>query len=103
MSKFQQNPNFPRIGAMMQKKELGPDGRPQYWLKINDDVEVTVNGKKVTALNIERPTDKFERMIASDKITPEEYEERVAKYEGDGEFNYIKFEFSASLVDKKKR
>lgn len=102
MSNFKQNPNFPKIGAMMQKKDKDDQGRPAYWLKINDDVEVIVNGKRVTALNIERPTDKYDRMIASDKLSPEAYEEKMAMYEEGGELSFIKFEFSADLRPKKK-
>lgn len=103
MSKqFKQNPDFPKIGAMMTKKDKDDQGRPAYWLKINDDVVVTVNGKRVSALNIERPTDKYDRMINNDKISPEEYDEKIALYNEGGEYNYIKFEFSADLRPKKK-
>lgn len=98
---FKQNPDFPKVGAMLQKKELGQDGKPQYYLKIDENVEVTVNGKKVTALNIERPTAKYERMLSSGKISAEDYEQKMELYE-DGELNFVKFEFSADLRPPKK-
>lgn len=101
MSNYKPNPDFPKVGAMLQKKELGKDGKPQYYLRIDKDVEVKINGKKVTALNIERPTAKYERMLANDKISPEEYEEKMELFE-EGELSYIKFEFSADLRPPKK-
>lgn len=89
------NPKYPKIGAMMLKEELDEDGKPQYYIKISDGVEVTVNGVKLGQfINLERPTKKFERMLDKGKITEEEFESNVSRFEDDGDLNYIKFEVS---------
>lgn len=88
------------VGAMLQKKDQDDQGRPVYWLKFDDKVEVKVNGVKVKALNIQRPTDKYDRMLAKGTIDENEYEEKMARYEDKGDLSYVKFQFTATL-DKK--
>lgn len=95
-----QKKQYVNIGAMLEKKETDKNGKATYYIKIDDKVEVKVNGQKVTALNISRPGDKFEFMLAKDKITEQEYEQKVARYEKDGDLNFVKFELSAALEKK---
>lgn len=102
MSNFKQNPNFPQIGSMMQKKENDKQGRAAYYIKISDDVKVTVNGKEVKFLNIQRPTDKYDYKVENGKMTGEEYDEAVARFQEGGDLSYIKFEITADLRPPKK-
>lgn len=100
------NPKYHPVGAFMEKKEKDEEGRAQYYIKIDSDTVVTINGKKVTALNIQRPTDKFQNMLAKGVITEEQYEEKMSQYDGSlkdqkGDLSYIKFELTANLEDKK--
>lgn len=88
---------YVQVGAMLSKKEADDQGRANYWVKIDDKTVVTVNGVKVKALNIQRPTDKFERMLASGKMTEDEYVKKMEDYEDDGKLNFIKFEIVAAL------
>lgn len=96
---YKQNPNFPKVGAMILKKEKDIEEKDAYYIKFSDDVEVTVNGKKVTSLNVERPTTKYVRMLQAGKISDKEFEAKQEQYSATGEYNYIKFEFSADLRD----
>lgn len=95
------NPKYHPVGAFLEKQEKGEDGRPQYYIKLDSSVEVKINGKKVSALNIQRPTDKFEKMLAKGVITEEQYEEKMADFEKDGKLSFVKFELTANLEDKK--
>lgn len=91
---------YVNVGAMLQKKENDEQGRPDYWIKLDPQTVVTVNGVKVTALNIQRPTDKFDYMLKVGKITGEEFEEKVSRYDAEGDLNYVKFEVVAALESK---
>lgn len=93
----QKKRTFVQVGAMMEKKDKDKNGRPSYYIKLDDKVTVTVNGVKVNALNIARPGDKFDFMLEKGKITEAEYEEKVARFEKDGDLNYVKFEVTAAL------
>ena len=88
---------FVKVGAMLQKKELDKQGRAAYYLKVDENTDLRINGVKVTAVNIERPTDKFERMVAAGKMTEEEFEQAVADFDKDGKKSFVKFEFQATL------
>ena len=89
--------NFIQLGAMLEKKEKDDQGRPNYYIKLDDKVEVKINGQKVTALNVQRPADKFNRMLAKGTITEAEYEEKIAQYEKDGKLGFVKFELVVAL------
>lgn len=109
-SNYKENPNFPKVGAMILKQEVDELGNAAYYIKINENADVRINGKKVTSLNIQRPTDKFYRMVEKGSISEVEFEEQMAKYDDKsspkGEYHYVKFEISADLRDpseKKKK
>lgn len=102
MSNFKQNPKYTPFGGFLEKKEKDESGRPQYYIKIDKNVKVTVNGKQVTALNIQRPTDKFERQLAKGTISEAEFEEKMAQFDKDGDLSFVKFELTVNLDDSKK-
>lgn len=91
------NGKFVQLGSMMVKKELGRDGKKAYYIKIPKDTVITVNGKQITGefINVERPADKFKRMLDKGSITQEEYEAKVARFAQDGDLSFIQFELSA--------
>jgi len=92
---------FVKMGAMIAGKEKDAQGRTQYYLKLDKDVKLLVNGKELASdtVAIERPTDKYDRMVASGKMTPEEYDSKVAIFEDGGKASFVKFEFTARLKD----
>jgi len=104
------NTLFPQIGSVIERrnKETGEperdeNGNKTYYLKIDKDVQLTVNGKKVEGyLQVSRPRDKYDRMLAKEAITPDEHKIKVADFEPGGERSYITFELSADLRDKQK-
>lgn len=102
MSKFN-NDKFPKVGAMILKKEKDDFGKNAYYISIDKDTEVTVNGKKVTALNLQRPVEKFHRMLEKGVISEKEFDEKVERYEEGGDLSFIAFEISADLRDKEKK
>jgi hypothetical protein len=85
------------IGAVLRKKEKDADGNPTYWLKLDEKADVVVNGVKVTALNIQRPTEKYDRMLKSGKITAEEYEQKTSRYFDPDDLEYVTFEVVAAI------
>lgn len=98
---FKNNPDFPKFGAMVLKKDQDEFEKDAYYIKIDEDTVVTVNGKRVTSLNMQRPIEKYHRMLKAGKITPEQFEDKDQLYSPEGEKNYIKFEIGADLREKK--
>lgn len=90
---------FVNLGAIASKREKDEHGRNQYYLKIDKDVDVKINGVSFTGkyINVQRPTDKFEKMLKKGNITQEQYDEKVARFGEDGDLNYITLELSAVL------
>jgi hypothetical protein len=98
---YKQNPDFPKVGAMVLKREKDNFGKDAYYIKIDENTKVTINGKEVKSLNIQRPMEKYHRMLESGKITEQEFNEKEELYSPDGDFHFIKFEVSADLRDEK--
>jgi hypothetical protein len=99
---YKVNPKYTPFGGFLEKKEKDDQDRPQYYIKIDQNVDVRVNGKKVTALNIQRPTDKFERQLAKGTISEEQFEQKMAEFEKGGDKAFVKFELTVNLDDSKK-
>lgn len=67
---------FIKAGAILEKKDGG------VYLKFDEKFDVTglsLNGSPVTGFQIEDPTAKFDRMVASGKMTEVEADESAAK------------------------
>lgn len=99
---------YPEIGSMIAKRDketnepvTDKNGKPTYYVKIDKNVKLTVNGKPVTSgyLNINRPRDKFDRMLESGKITKQEHAQKIAEYEKGGKHDYINFVISAAIEE----
>lgn len=99
---------YPEIGSMIAKrdKESGEpvtdkNGKATYYIKIGKDVKLTVNGKPVESgyLNINRPRDKFDRMLEAGKITKQEHAQKIAQYEKGGDYDYVNFVLSAAIEE----
>lgn len=71
-------------------------GQTQYSFVLGKDVEITINGKKYDKgyFYVNRPEEKYERMLAAGKITEEEYEEKVARFGKDGDLSKVVFEIN---------
>lgn len=71
-------------------------GRIQYYIKLDKDAKVKVNGKKVNGyINVKNPAQKIEERINSGKVDEEKIEQlekTKARYEKGGDLNYIKQE-----------
>lgn len=93
---------FKTVGVINQKKENDEQGRATYCLKLDKERKITVDGLQVQGLylNVARPTDKLDKMLAKGKITEAEYEEKAARYDKDGDLNYVKFEITAVFDEK---
>lgn len=98
---------YPQIGSMIAKKDRNTDapildenGKPTYYIKLDKQTKLTVNGKPVERfLNISRPRDKFDRMLAKGTITPSEHAEKIARFEKGGDLDYIQFEVSCIIEE----
>lgn len=88
--------NFINFGAIMTKKERDAEGKPQYYIKLNKDVELVVNGKKATSeyINVTSPKTKYDRMLEKGKITEEEADIAKARFDSEGDLSFIKQEMT---------
>lgn len=96
------NDRYVALGAITIKKEKDAQGRNQYYFKISDDVELTINGRKFTGkyLNVSRPTDKYDRMLEKGKISEDEHEQKCEQFEKGGKLSYISLELQADFKDE---
>lgn len=87
------------LGSMKLRKDKDENGNPQYYVELDPKIvdKIRIDGKKITKyFQVERPTAKFDRMLASGKINEKEYEEKVAEYEKDGRLSFVKFDLQAT-------
>jgi flagellar basal body rod protein FlgF len=98
---------YPQIGAMIAKRDketnkpiLDKNGKQAYTIKVDKNVQLTVNGTPFTGyLNVSRPRDKFDRMLEKGSITPQEHAEKIKRYEKGGDLDYIQFELSCAIEE----
>lgn len=67
---------YHKLGAILEKKDGG------VYLKFDAEFNLdglTLNGSPVTSIQIEDPTVKFDRMVASGKLTEGEADEKASK------------------------
>lgn len=72
-------------------------GRQQYTFSLNKDVVITINGKRFEGkyFYVNRPDEKYDIMINSGKITEEEYDQKVGRYQEGGDLSNLVFELVA--------
>lgn len=95
------------VGNMIAKRDrdtnepvTDKNGKPTYYIKLDKNVKITVNGKPVTGyFNINRPRDKYDRLFEAGRITKQEHAEKIAMYEKGGDFDYVNFVISATIED----
>lgn len=70
------NSKYNKMGAILEKKDGG------VYLKLDENFDIsglTYNGVPVKALQIEDPTAKFDRMVASGKMSEADADEKASK------------------------
>ena len=87
------------LGAVMVNREPDQKGRKQYYLKFDSKADVIINGENFSGkiVQVSRPTDKFDRMLANGSITEEEYNDKVSRYSPEGDLSFISLEVTAKL------
>ena len=96
---------YPSLGSMIARRDqntgasvLDVNGKQQYYIKVDKNVDIKVNGHKVEGyINISRPRDKFDRMLEKGSITPKEHAEKISRFEKGGDLDYIQFEVSVKV------
>ena len=85
---------YPKVGQILRRKEDG-----SLYIKFDDRTSVVINGVEMSGkfANIEKPTAKFERMLAAGTISEEEAEEKIAEYEEGGKLEFVRQEISVKL------
>lgn len=94
---------YHKIGSMIEKRDkatgkpiLDEDGKKTYYLKVDKNADIRINGVKVPAgayMNVKRPYDyDYRQMYLAKKLDPQEYDEKKAKFEAGGDLSYIQFE-----------
>ncbi len=89
--KFEKNENG---GPVFEKDKRG---KLKYQVKFSEDVDVTINGEKVTALYFSNKLSKLEDSIErasenGDEEKIESLEKTKSRFEKDGDLSYIKFD-----------
>jgi hypothetical protein len=94
-------PEYIKIGSMLLDQEKDEQGRAKYYIKLDEKVEITINGKKFngTAFKVERPTDKYDRMAKAGKLDPKEHKAKLDLYSDGGKANFVKFEIEAVIKE----
>ena len=88
-------------GPVFQKDD---SGKMKYFVRFNDEVEVTVNGQKVNTLHFSSKITKMEQAISragkeGDEEKVEKLEKTKKRFEKDGDLSYIKFDGCAVFDD----
>ena len=93
---------FVALGSIMVKKEKDSKGRNSYYMKLDDAVKITINGRPYNNkyIQVSRPTDKYDRMFEKGTITEDTYEEKVSAFDKDGRLSYVSLELSAEFKDE---
>ena len=81
---------YSNVGIIAKGKEGG------LYIKVDKDLDIQINGKSVAGMyiNINKPTEKFDRMLAAGKITEEEYDEKTARFGAEGDLSWIRQELT---------
>lgn len=91
------------LGSLFLGKEKDKKGRPNYYIQLDKDVEITINGKKVErkTISAKNVVTKFEEMIdrTEDESKVEQYEKSKSRFEKGGDLDYIKQEFTVLIGD----
>jgi hypothetical protein len=91
------------LGSLFLGKDKVKKGRPNYYIQLDKDVEITINGKKVErkTISAKNVVTKFEEMIdrTDDEAKIEQYEKSKSRFEKDGDLSYIKQEFTVLIGD----
>jgi len=87
---------FINLGALMTKKDRDENGKLQYYIKLDKEVKITVNGKETTSefIQVKNPQNKYDAMLAKGKITEEEADIAKARFVGEGDLAYIRQELT---------
>lgn len=93
--------DYVKIGSMVLDKEKDEQGRAKYYIKLDDKVEIILNGKKFTgkAFKVERPTDKYDRMVKAGVINEKEHQDKLDLYADGGRASFVKFEIEAKIKE----
>ncbi len=75
------------------------DGKKVYRLKLDKDTKISINGVDFTGktLYVNRPVEKFKRMLAKGTITQKEFEQKVADFAPGGKLEFVQLEITAKL------
>lgn len=86
---------YPKIGQILRREEDG-----SLYIKFDDRTSIVINGVEMSGkyANLEKPTAKFERMLAAGKISEEEAEEKIAQFEDGGKLSFVRQEISVKLA-----
>lgn len=96
---------YHNLGSMKLKKDKDANGNAQYYIEVDKKIadRIKIDGKPLSKnkdgkvfISVERPTDKFDRMLAAKAIDVKEYEEKVGQFEADGKLSFIKFDLQAT-------
>lgn len=87
--------NYPKVGQILRRKEDG-----SLYIKFDDRTSVVINGVDMSGkfANLEKPSAKFERMLAAGAISEEEAQEKIAQYEEGGDLSFVRQEITVKLA-----
>ena len=88
--------DFINLGALMTKKERDAEGKLQYYIKLDKELKLVVNGKEATSeyIQVKNPKAKYDAMLAKGKLTEEEADIAKARFDKEGDLNYIRQELT---------
>jgi hypothetical protein len=87
--------SFSKLGQILRRREDGG-----LYIKFDDKTSIVINGVEMSGktANLEKPSAKFERMLAAGAISEEEAEEKIAQFEDGGKLEFVRQEISVKLA-----
>lgn len=90
---------FINLGALMTKKDRDAEGKLQYYIKLDKEVKLVVNGKEATSeyIQVKSPKAKYNAMLDKGKITEEEADIAKARFDAEGDLSFIRQELTVII------
>lgn len=88
------------LGVLILAKDKDSQGRPQYYIQFDKEVDITVNGvPHEKTVSVKNMVTKYDEMISrtDDEERIEKYEALKSRFEKDGDLSYMKFQLTAKL------
>lgn len=102
---------YHNLGSMKVRRKKNESDPAEYYIEIDREMlsKISIEGKPISKfIQVERPTAKFDRMLAAGKMSEAEYDKRVADFDASidpetgnprGKSSFVKFDLQVVTED----